>query len=169
MKGLHKKPILYYILVPILVGFWPLLVWAMYLPKAKESLKDDLAAAKKGQALALGILTLDPERAETGDADNVPTDFSYATAVDKVAGICDIPASKYKLTTGTYVTSKDKQRTQTAHLRIEEVGVVQLARFLSLIQYKWGTLQCDEVSLSKTKAETRPDVWTVELDFTYYF
>ncbi len=168
MKDLHKNSTLYYILVPILVGIWPLLVWAMYLPNAKETLKDDWAGSKKGQGIALRILTLDPERADTGDANDAPGDFSYAAAVDKVAGICGIPASKYKLTTGMIVT-KDKQKSQSAHLRIEQIGVVQLARFLSLIQYKWGTLQCDDVSLSRLKAEARPDVWTVEMKFNYYF
>jgi len=168
MKDLHKNPTLYYILVPILVGIWPLLLWAMYLPNAKETLKDDLAGSKKGQGIALRIVTLDPERADIGEANDAPQDFSYAAAVDKVAGVCGIPASQYKLTTGMIVT-KDKQKSQSAHLRIEQIGVVQLARFLSLIQYKWGTLQCDDVSLSRLKAEVRPDVWTVEMKFNYYF
>jgi len=168
MKDLYKNPTLHYILVPILVGIWPLLVWAMYLPQAKEKLKKDVAAARKGQAVALSILTLDPERADTGDANDAPGDFSYLAAVDKVAGVCGIPASKYKVTTGMMIT-KDGQKSQSARIRIEQVGVVQLARFLSLIQYKWGTLQCDDVTLSKLKTEARPDVWTVEMKFNYYF
>jgi hypothetical protein len=65
--------------------------------------------------------------------------------------------------------TKDKQKSQSAHLRIEQVGVAQLARFLSLMQYKWSTLQCDDVTLSKLKTETQPDVWTVEIKFNYYF
>jgi len=168
MKDLHKNPILYYILVPILVGIWPLLLWAMYLPSTKQSLKDDLEASKIGQGIALRILTLDPDRVDTGDANDAPGDFSYAAALDKVAGVCGIPASQYKLTTGMTVT-KDKQKSQSAHLRIDQVGVAQLARFLSLMQYKWSTLQCDDVTLSKLKTETQPDVWTVEIKFNYYF
>jgi len=151
MKDLYKNPTLYY-----------------NLPNAKETLKDDLAASKKGQGIALRILTLDPERADVGDMNDAPGDFSYLAAVDKIAGICGIPASKYKVTAGMMIT-KDRQKSQSARLRIEEIGVVQLARFLSLIQYKWGTLQCDKTTLSRGKSEGRPDVWTVEMDFNYYF
>ena len=168
MKDLHKNPILYYIGVPILVGIWPLLVWAMYLPGAKDALGKDLAAAQEGQGVALSILVLDPERADTSDANDTGVEFSYAEAVYKVAGICDIPASKYKLNTKQIIT-KDQQKSQSAHLRIEEIGVVQLARFLSLIQYKWGTLQCDEATLTEVKSAAQRDVWTVELDFIYYY
>ena len=168
MKDLHKNPILYYILAPILVGIWPLLVWAAYLPGAKDALGDDLAFARKGQAMALSILALDPERADTVDANDTGVEFSYAEAVYKVARICDIPASKYKLNT-KQITTKDKQMSQSAHLRSEEIGVVQLARFLSLIQYKWGTLQGDEATLNEVKSAVQRDVWTVELDFIYYY
>ncbi len=168
MKDLHKNPILYYILLPILVGIWPLLLRAVYLPNAKQTLKADLEAAKRGQGIALRILTLDPERADTGGANDAPADFSYAAALDKVAGVCGITASQYKLTTGMIVT-KDNQKSQIAHLRIEQVGIAQLARFLSLMQYKWSTLQCDDLTLSKLKTETRPDVWTAEIKFNYYF
>jgi len=168
MKDLHKNPTLYYILVPILVGFWPLLVWAMYLPDAKDTLNKDMDAAQRGQSLALQILVLDPERADTGDPNSAPADFSYAKAVYDFALKCDIPPSKYKLSTGTIII-KDKQKSQTGHVRIDEIGVAQLAKFLALIQYRWATLQCDDISLTKVKAEARPDVWTVELDFTYKF
>lgn len=168
MKDLHKNPKLYYILVPVLMAFWPLLLWAMYLPDARDSLKTEFQLAAKGRALALDILTLDPERVDAVDANEAPTEFSYATAIDKIAGVCEIPASKYKLSTGRAIT-RDRQKSQTAHIRIEEIGVLQLARFLSLMQHRWGTLQCDDISLSKAKGDSRPDAWTVELDFTYYF
>jgi hypothetical protein len=168
MKDLHKNPKFYYVLVPLVVGLWPLLLWAMYLPEARDSLKNEHQLAVKGRAYALDILALDPERVDAVDANEAPTEFSYATAIDKVAGICDIPASKYKLNTGTTVT-RDKQKSQTAHVRIDEIGVLQLARFLSLTQHRWGTLQCEDISLSKVKGDTRPDVWTVELDFNYFF
>ena len=32
MKDVYKNPILYYILVPVVVALWPLLVWSVYLP-----------------------------------------------------------------------------------------------------------------------------------------
>ncbi|MHC4740916.1 MAG: hypothetical protein ACYS8Z_03330 [Planctomycetota bacterium] len=168
MKDLHKNPTLYYILVPVLVGFWPLLVWAMYLPEAKKTLKDEARLAKKGEETAIKILMLDPERVDAIDPNKEPTEFSYSEAIDKVAGKCNIPASKYKLNTGTAIT-KDKQKSQTATLRINEISVLQLAQFLSLIQYHWGTLQCEDITLTKVKADARPDVWTVDLRLNYFF
>ena len=168
MKDLHKNPTFYYILVPILMSIWPLLGWWIYLPRAKEALKNDVAASKKGQAMAFAILTLDPERLDTEDPNAEAVEFSYATAVDKVADLCDIPPSKYKLNTGMIV-EKDGRKSQTAHLRVNEISIVQLAKFLSLIQLRWGTLQCDTAKLSKVKAATRADVWAVDLDFKYYF
>ena len=168
MKDLHKNPTLYYILVPILVGFWPLLLWAMYLPDANETMQKDKKAAKEGRSLALRILVLDPERANLDGDNNAPTEFSYAKAVYDVAAKFDIPAIKCKLNTGK-IRTKDKQKSQTANLRINEIGVLQLAQFLAMIQYRWGTLQCLDLSLTKVEAEARPDVWTVELNFNYYF
>ncbi|MBN2139297.1 MAG: hypothetical protein JW720_15955 [Sedimentisphaerales bacterium] len=168
MKDMHKNPILYYILIPVLAGIWPLLVWGMYLPRAKNGLTADITGARECQAEALEILKLDPDRANLSDANDVGEDFSYATAVDKVAGICRIPATKYKLNTGLIVT-KDKEKTQSARLRLEEISVVQFARFLSLIQLRWGTLQCDSVTMTKVKAEAQPDIWTVEVDFKFTY
>lgn len=167
MKDLHKNPKLYYILVPLVVGFWPLLVWAMYLPDARETLKDELRLAKKGEELAVKILVLDPERVDAIDPNKEPIEFSYATAVDKVAGKCGIATTKYKLNTGTAIT-RDKQKSQTANLRIEDISVLQLAQFISLMQHGWGTL-CEDITLTKVKGEARPDVWTVDLKLNYFF
>lgn len=168
MKDLHKNPTLYYILVPVLVGFWPLLVWAMYLPAAKKTLNTEAQLAKKGEGLAVKILVLDPERVDAIDANKPPTEFSYSMAVDKVAGKCNIPSSKYKLSTGPAIM-KNKEKSQTANLRINDISVLQLAQFLSLMQHHWGTLRCEDIAMTKVKAEARPDVWTVELRLNYFF
>lgn len=167
MKDLHKNPKLYYILVPLVMGFWPLLVWAMYLPDARETLEDEVRLARKGEDLAIKILVLDPERVDAIDADKAPSDFSYSTAVDKVAGKCDIPASKYELSTGPTIT-RDNVKSQTANLKIDGISVLQLARFISLMQHGWGT-QCEDITLTKPKAEARPDVWSVKLRLNYFF
>jgi len=168
MKELYKNPTLYYLLVPAAIAVWPLLVWGLYLPQSKEILSDEVMYSKEGQVTALEILWLDPERLSFADANDTGDEFSYATAVDKVAGMCGIPASKYKLSTGPLM-KKDKQRTQSAHLRFDQVSVVPFAKFLSLMQLRWSALQCDEIKLNKVKAEGQPDLWTVDVDFKYYF
>ena len=166
MKDLYKNPTVYYILVPVLMGLWPLLVWGLYLPQAKETLNDEVTYSQEGRGTALEILKLDPERLDFADANESGEEFSYATAVDKVAGLCGMPASKYKLSTGIIIT-KDKQRSQSAHLKLEQVGIVQFAKFLSLLQLRWGTLQCDSVKLSKV--EGLPDIWNITIGFKYYY
>ena len=48
MNDLHKNPILYYLLIPVLVAAWPLLMWFKYLPAAQLDLqqqKDDVVDA----------------------------------------------------------------------------------------------------------------------------
>ena len=164
MKDLYKNPTLYYILVPVMMGLWPLVVRGLYLPQAKDTLDGEIEDSRVGQGKALAILMLDPDR--FADSNDGGAEFSYATVVHKIAGLCNIPASKYRLTSGMIIT-KDKQKTQSAHLRLEQVGIIQFAKFLSLIQLRWGTLQCDSVKLSKV--EGLPDIWTVEIKFKYYY
>ena len=135
MKELYKNPTLYYLLVPAAIAVWPLLVWGRYLPQSKEILSNEVKYSNDGQVTALEILRLDPERLSFADANNTGDEFSYATAVDKVAGMCGIPASKYKLSTGPLM-KKDKQRTQSAHLRFDQVSMVPFAKFLSLMQLR---------------------------------
>jgi hypothetical protein len=36
MREVYKNPMLYYLLIPVLVGIWPLLVWGVYLPRAEQ-------------------------------------------------------------------------------------------------------------------------------------
>ena len=49
MKDIYKNPIFYYILVPVLITLWPLLIWGVYLPEAERSWKDDEADYKKAK------------------------------------------------------------------------------------------------------------------------
>jgi len=42
MRDLHKNPMFYYILAPVVLGLWPLLVYASYLPKSQEALRTEL-------------------------------------------------------------------------------------------------------------------------------
>ncbi len=169
MKEFYKKPVFYYILVPLVVAVWPLLVWGLYLPRAREALSSELKSAKRGQAMALEILQLDPGRLNfAGDPNKAGEEFSYATAVNKVAGLCGIPASKYKLHTGPII-KKGKQRTQDAHLTLDKVSIVSFAKFLSLIQLRWNNLQCDTVKLNKVEVKGEPDLWTIDIDFKYYY
>jgi len=167
MKDLYKNPTLYYVLVPVVMGIWPLLVWGLYLPQAKDTLDDEVNYAQEAQVVALDILKLDPERFKFIDSNDTGKEFSYANAVDKVAGLCNIPASKYVLSSGIII-KKEGQRSQSAHIKLEHVSVVQFGKFLSLM-LRWENLQCNLVKLTKVKGEGLRDAWNVTIDFKYYY
>lgn len=166
MKDIYKNPILYYILVPFVIGLWPLLVWAMYLPAAEKSIEDQLAQDRKAETIMIGILTLDPGRRQFADSNDVSTEFTYDNVVVRIAGACKIPPSKYKLSSGMLITSRG-QKSQSANVNLKQIDIVKFAEFLSMIQLRWANLQCNRVKLTKKRG--LPDMWDVDIEFKYYY
>ncbi len=37
IKEIYKNPMFYYILVPALAAFWPVIIWGVYLPGAAQT------------------------------------------------------------------------------------------------------------------------------------
>lgn len=164
MKDIYKNPILYYILVPIIVALWPLFVRTVYSPNAERSLTREMNQYNDANDIMLQILELDPDRAI--DANNAPTDFTYAGAVNRTAGLCKIPPTKYKLSS-RMITKSGGQKSQSANVVLKEIDIVSFGKFLSLIQKRWANLQCNRVRL--TRKESLPDVWDVDIEFKYYY
>jgi hypothetical protein len=164
MKDIYKNPILYYILVPAIVGLWPLLVWAIYLPAADKNLEDQQDQLREAEAIMMEILTLDPDR--SADANDTPAEFTYDRAVERVAGSCGIPPSKHKLNPGMPMTIGG-QKSQSANVSLSQIDIVKFARFLWMIQLRWANLQCNRVKL--TKKSGLPDMWDVDIEFKYYY
>jgi hypothetical protein len=165
MKDIYKNPILYYILVPVIVGLWPLLVRAIYLPAAEKSVRDRQAQYRKAEAAMMEILTLDPDR-QFADANNVGAEFNYADAIDNVARSCGIIPDKYKLSSGMRIKSRD-QESQSASVNLKQIDIKRFAEFLDKIQFRWANLQCNRVKL--TKKPGLPDMWDVDIEFKYYY
>lgn len=166
MKDIYKNPILYYALAPVIVGLWPLLLLAVYLPASQRNWRLEQQQYKQGQMLIAEILSLDPDRLAFVDPKNVSAEFSYANAVDRVANLCRVPSSSYKLSSGR-ITTSGGQKSQSAKVILTDVDIVRFAKFLSTIQSLWANLQCDKVKL--TKREGLPDLWEVDLDFKYSY
>ncbi|MFB0554267.1 MAG: hypothetical protein ACETWQ_13250 [Phycisphaerae bacterium] len=166
MKDIYKNPILYYILVPVIVVLWPLLVWAVYFPAAEKGVRDQQAQYRKAEATMLEILTLDPDRRVFADSNNVGAEFTYAGAIDNVARSCGIPPSKYKLSSGTLQTTSG-QKSQSASVNLKQIDIKKFAEFLDKIQFRWANLQCNRVKL--TKKPGLPDMWDVDIEFKYYY
>jgi len=166
MKEVYKNPMLYYLVAPLLVAVWPLLIWAVYLPRTQEDWVGEQSFFVDGQTYILDILRLDPDRLDIARDSEVSGEFSYAKAIDRVATLCKIPAGKCDYSAGSIVPSGNKRK-QQARVKLTDVDVVQAATFLSRIQSTWVKLTCDKVKLTKDKG--LPDQWDVDFTFWYYY
>ena len=166
MKDIYKNPMLYYIAVPVLIGLWPLLVWGVYLPKAKNDLKDEKADHKTAMQEIRRIMTLDPGRLKDKGSKDGGHEFDYAVVIQETTTLYKIPATNYVIRSRPIKRSKG-QKTQIATVSLKDVKITTLAEFLSTMQLRWASLQCEKVGLQRKK--TGPDVWDVDLSFKYYF
>ncbi|HUW20465.1 MAG TPA: hypothetical protein VMW16_14305 [Sedimentisphaerales bacterium] len=165
MKDAYKNPMLYYVLVPVLLALWPILVWAVYLPKAEAGFKDDKGQYEKAEKTITEILTLAPDRLVSVDAKGAAAQFEYAAEVDKVARLCNI-SSGVELSSKPIRVTKG-QKSQNCHVVLKEIEIATFAKFLSTLQLRWPNLQCETMTLTKKKG--LPDAWKVDLDFKYYY
>ena len=168
MKDIYRNPILYYIAVPVIVGLWPLLVWAIYLPNAQKDVEEQIAQYKKGEQIMMAILTLEPDRLEFADANDTAAEFTYGEAVDRVAKLCRIQPSKYNLSTAMIITTNEK-KSQSANVDLKQVGIQKFARFLSMIQLRWANLQCERLKLIKKQNLPENDMLDVDIELKYIY
>jgi hypothetical protein len=167
MRELYRNPIFYYLLIPVLVALWPLLVWGVYLPRAERDQENEQALYVEAQTCIVDILKLDPDRINIAiDVNQVAEEFSYGSAVDRVANLCKIPASSWTSSAGNIIKSQNKKR-QDAMVKLTNVSIAQAAKFLWTMQVTWATLSCEKVKLTKKKG--LPDQWDVDFTFTYYY
>ena len=167
MREVYKNPMLYYLLIPVLVGLWPLLIWGVYLPRAEQSREIEGGLCVEGQSRAIDILVFDPDRLIVqDDKGRIATPFDYATAVARVANLCQIPSINCPFSISGQMVSGGKKR-QDARVELKNVGIAQAAKFLWTMQSMWATLQCEDVKLTKKKGT--PNQWDVDFRFIYYY
>jgi hypothetical protein len=166
MRDIHRNPILYYLLIPVLIGMWPLLVWGVYLPATQRDCDKDHSLLVEAQMHIISILEIDPDRINPADSNRVVGEFAYGKAVDSTANLCGIPAGNCRFSAGDIMNVSGKRR-RDAMVKLKDIGIVQIAKFLSYIQSTWVNLQCDEVKLTRRKG--MPDQWDVDLSFIYYY
>ena len=165
MKEIYKNPILYFIITPVVISIWPLLVGTVYLPNSKDAWDQGKTQYDKAAKIMDEILKLDPERLDFADSQK-SAKFDYTDAVADVASRTRIASSNYKISSGRPITSGD-QKSQNAQVTLLEVDMAKFANFLSTLQLRWSNLQCTQVNLQKKKG--LPDTWKVDLKFKYYF
>jgi hypothetical protein len=166
MKDVYKNPNFYYILVPVILALWPLLVWAVYLPGAHNKFDEEQGQYDEAQKIITEILTLDPDRLQSPDAKGRAAGFEYAAEVDKVARLCGIPPSAVEISSKPKRPAKG-QTTQNCRVVLKEVNIATFAKFLSELQLRWVDLHCENIALRKLKG--LPDSWKVDLNFKYYY
>ena len=161
MKDLHKNPVLYYVLIPLLVSMWPLFVWFKYLPEANEDLQQQKQDMVDANGLIHEILSMDPDRLSYAkNSQGKTVEFTYIDAISQVAKTCGIPTP--------VLHEKNKTaKSQAADVRLDDVDIVRCSRFLSTLQLHWSKLQCTQINLTKTKG--LKDRWKVSLRFNYFF
>jgi hypothetical protein len=168
MRDILKNPMFYYVLAPVLVGLWPLLVWFVYLPRMGKGLDSDIAQYGNAASCMSEILTLDPERVnmDRSGAMASPTEFGYGDAVNRVADRWHIGSRNCTFHVSDKVKISGKQ-TQEAKVILSDVDIVQACNFLSTIQSSWVNLECQKGELKKK--EGAPDRWDVDLSFKYTY
>ena len=167
MKDILKNPIIYYIITPIFIAVWPVLVFAIYLPKAENKLESNIKDYTEADNIMLDILSLAPERIETGDPNKEVVEFDYGRVVYEIASQCNIHPTKYKLDTQPSSGSKNSKTTQSSLVRFIGIDITSFAKFLSMIQAQWPKLVCESVKLNKKK--NVPDEWDINVNFKYYY
>ncbi len=165
MREIYKNPMVYYLLIPVLVGLWPLLVWGIYLPRSQSDLKTEGSLCIEGQTQVIEILRLDPDRLTPVKGPGT-TEFEFGSAATQAANLCKIPSSSHQVSAGGKSTSEGRTR-QDARIKLTNVGIIQAAKFLSNMQSMWVTLQCENLKLQKKKG--MPDQWDVDFRFVYYY
>jgi hypothetical protein len=167
MKDVLKNPLLYYILIPVLVGCWPLILHSQYLPETQRELDKWKHNLTSGREVMLEILELDPQRLDYVEDRKKGDVFNYASALDKVARLCSISSANFTYSTGKMVVTSKDQKSQTANVNLQNVDIQQCTKFISTIQHQWPDLQCTYIRLTKKPDEK--DKWDVKLDFKYFF
>ena len=165
-KEFYKNPLFYYIAVPVIAAGWVLLIWTVRLPQAQRRWELSGDEYDKTQEIITEILSIDPDRLDFAGSKETDSEFDYAVAVEKIASLCNIPSSDYKLSSGPTITSGG-QRSQRAKMVLMQVDITRFTEFLTTIQFRWAGLQCTQLKLTHKKG--LKDKWDVDLDFTYYY
>jgi hypothetical protein len=166
MREVYRNPILYYLLIPLLVALWPLLVWGVYLPRNEHQQDIEESLLVEGQDNIIDILRIDPDRLKIIDVNEVTEEFAFGRATDRAANLCAIPSSSCSYSGGGIMKVSGKRR-QEGRIKLAGVSMFQAAKFLSTLQAQWATLTCEQAILTKKKG--MPDQWDVDFTFVYYY
>jgi hypothetical protein len=163
MRDVYKNPILYYLLIPVLVGLWPLLVWRVYLPRNQHQRDVEQSLLVEGQGHIVDILLLDPKKLDLVGSEAVAEEFSFGRATDRVANLCTIPAGSCTYSGGGIMKVSGKERQEGRSNRQCEYASANSFGFQSMR----AGLTCEQAEFRKKKGMS--DQWDVDFKFVYYY
>ena len=166
MKDIFKKPIFYYVLVPIVVGLWPIWLFGIGIPGAENNLEKGIKDYTEARELISEILGLDPQRLDYANSKKTGEEFDYTTAVDQVTRLCKISPTSYRISSSPIRKIKGGQENQDASMTIDKIDIERFSKFLSIMHMRWSSLQCTNATLAKIKGER--DAWKTDIRFIYY-
>ncbi len=161
MQDLHKNPMLYYVIIPLVALAWPGAMWFKYMPAMTDERETWKTYVTDANDLILEILTLDPERLNYSDSKGSSVEFEYEIAIDKVARSLRMDKQV------EFRPSARSANKQGAEVSLKNVGVTQCSQFLSTLQMHWNGLECTRLGLTNKK--TIKDRWDVTMSFVYYY
>lgn len=164
MKDIYKNTVLYYILIPVLIAFWPIMIKAVYLPKLVELKQKEQAEFESAQKVADQIIQLDPSRLNVANRENVEVDFDYATVFNKIASQYSIRPNQYSVSEKPAQLSRGKKN-QDARVELEGIDLKTFSQFLSTLLQNWSDLECQDIELIQNKG--LKDSWNISLRFKY--
>ena len=163
-KDFYKKPVFYYIFVPVLIAVWPCLVALVWLPNSKKAFANEQKIYSDANTVMMDILSYDPERTKNPGTTPVAKGFDYVNAISDAARLCSIATPN--ITTQSTRTAEGK-KIQDASVILQSVKIDAFANFIFLLQKRWANLECDSITLDKQKGF--PDAWKVTVKFRYHF
>ncbi len=167
MKDIYKKPIFYYVLVPIVICLWPVWLLGLGIPASGNNLQKEIKDYNEAEKLIGEILgELDPQRLDYARTKKGGNAFDYTTAIDQVTRFCRIAPTNYKLSSGAMRKMKGGQKSQDAAVTVAQIDIERLAKFMSVMHMRWVNLQCTNLTLVKIKGEK--DTWKADVRFIYY-
>jgi hypothetical protein len=163
-KDFYKKPIFYYILIPVVAAVWPCSVALVYLPHSKKAFANEHKSYKDANEVMFNILFIDPDRSKSAGAKTTAKAFDYFTAVGDIAHSCGISTPTISSQPARMV---ENRKIQEATVILQKVDIASLANFLSALQKRWANLECESILLDKQKG--LPDVWKATVKFRYHY
>jgi len=159
-----KRPNLYFVIILAVSLVWTVIVLLIMLPSANNELDRAVSASQQISEYCDEIFKLDPARLNYSEIRKDVGQFSYATAIDRVASKHGIRPADYDLRS-EQVRNFRGNTTQGATITVRGVSISNFAAFISELLEIWTDLECENIRLNTNK--DKPDDWNITVKFNY--